>query len=122
MKRWQDWANIVLGAWMFASPWVMGFAHDGSDAALSAWLLGTAIGACAAMAYLFPQLWEEGINCVLGLFLFASPWVLGFENQTDPRTNAAIVGLLVVALAIWAMLEDDRVRERLHMRSHAKHP
>lgn len=25
--RWEEWANIAIGAWMIVSPWVLGFAH-----------------------------------------------------------------------------------------------
>ncbi len=24
---WEEWANLALGAWLVASPWVLGFAH-----------------------------------------------------------------------------------------------
>src|SRR5215470_19223722 len=26
-NRWQDWLNLILGAWLFISPWVLGFAN-----------------------------------------------------------------------------------------------
>ena len=122
MQRWQDWANIGLGAWMFVSPWLLGFSHYGGSDAMSALLLGTAIVLFASLATRMPQAWEEGINSFLGVCLMASPWVLGFENQSTPRSNAVIVGLLVTSLAAWAMLEDvgfrERMRTRLHMRRH----
>src|SRR5687767_2853564 len=30
-RRWQDWANLVLGAWLFVSPWAL--SYDG----IAAW-------------------------------------------------------------------------------------
>lgn len=42
-KRWQDWANGVLGVWMFAAPWILGLPMAGSTAAWTAWILGAAI-------------------------------------------------------------------------------
>lgn len=121
MSRWQDWGNIALGAWMFVAPWVLGFAPHGEVPALSAWMLGSAIVLFAVMATQVPQAWEEGINCLLGISVLASPWVLDFESQAIPRSNAVIVGMLVTALAVWAMLSDVSLRERLRSRLHLKH-
>ena len=120
MKRWQDWANVVLGAWMIVSPWVLGFAGDGNPAATSAWTLGAAILVFAAMAAAVPKAWEEAINILLGAALLASPWVLNFQGQSDPTSNAVVVGVLVAAFALWAMLTDTAVRERMRTRQQVK--
>jgi hypothetical protein len=116
MKRWQDWVNLVLGAWMLASPWVLGFAAGQSVAAWSAWVLGAAIVVFAGIAVSMPKAWEEAINIVLGVCLIASPWALNFAAQSTPTSNAVIVGILVAAFALWAMLMDTTVRERLFHR------
>jgi hypothetical protein len=47
--------------------------------------------------------------------------VLDFESQAIPRSNAVVVGTLVTALAVWAMLSDVSVRERIRMRLHMRH-
>jgi hypothetical protein len=120
MKRWQDWVNLVLGAWTIVSPWALGFADPKNVAALSAWILGAAIVVFAAIAVYMPRAWEEGINVLLGVALLASPWVLDFATQSTPTSNAAIVGVLVAALALWAMLSDQMVRERLLHRHQTK--
>jgi hypothetical protein len=119
MKRWQDGVNLVLGAWMIASPWTFGFADGQSPAALSAWVLGAAVIVFAVIAMSMPKAWEEAINILLGVGLMASPWVLGFAKQSEPTTNAVIVGVLVVAFALWAMLTDTSIRQRL-FHQHAK--
>jgi len=42
-NRWQDWVNLLLGAWLFISPWALGFSNMGaeggahSNAATNAW-------------------------------------------------------------------------------------
>jgi hypothetical protein len=113
MKRWQDWANLALGVWTIVSPWALGFADENSEAALAAWIIGAAIVVCAGVAVYMPRAWEEGINIVLGLSLLASPWVLGFASQSTPTSNAGIVGALVALLALWAMLRDGALRDRL---------
>ena len=120
MKRWQDWVNLVLGAWTLASPWVLGFADGQSAAAWSAWVLGAAIVIFAGIAMSVPKAWEEAINILLGVCLLASPWVLNFATQSTPTSNAAIAGVLVAAFALWAMLMDTTVRERLFHRHTTK--
>lgn len=120
MKRWQDWATFALGAWMIISPWVLGFASVYNVAALSAWALGAGIVVFAAMAVSTPRAWDEGINALLGVSLIASPWTLDFATQAKATTNAVIVGVFVAALAVWAMLSDQTVRERLFRRQQTR--
>ena len=26
--QWEEWANLLLGAWLIVSPWLLGFAHS----------------------------------------------------------------------------------------------
>jgi hypothetical protein len=115
-KRWQDGLNALLGLWMVASPSILGFAVAESPAARTAWVLGLAIIIFAGIAVYMPKAWEEAINILLGLCLIASPWALGYAGQATPATNAMIVGLLVTALAIWAMLTDTAVQKWWHDR------
>ena len=115
-KRWQDWTNAVLGLWMLASPSLLGFAVVGSPAMRAAWILGLAIVAFAGIAVYVPKAWEEALNIILGICLLVSPWALGYSDQVRPTTNAVVVGLLVTALAVWAMLMDTAVQKWWHER------
>jgi hypothetical protein len=115
-KRWQDWTNAVLGLWMLASPSLLGFAVVGSPATRAAWILGLAIVAFAGIAVYMPKAWEEALNIILGICLLVSPWALGYSDQVRPTTNAVVVGLLVTALAVWAMLMDTAVQKWWHER------
>src|SRR3981081_2532844 len=113
-KRWQDWVNLILGLWTFVSPWVFGFAAGASTAARAMWILGAAIVVFAAFAVYMHRAWEEGINSLLGVCLIASPWVLSFTEIPTPTTNAVVVGLLVTAFAVWAMLMETAVQKSAH--------
>jgi hypothetical protein len=44
--------------------------------------------------------WQDPLNLILGLWLIASPWVLGHEAEMTPTYNAVAVGILVAALAV----------------------
>ena len=103
MRRWQDWINLILGVWLFISPWVVGYAGMASAAAWNAWILGVAIVVFAAFAVSMPQIWEETVNIILGVWMVISPWVLGFTGTRNVEANAVIVGILVVVFAAWAM-------------------
>lgn len=104
-KRWQDWVNMILGAWMLSSPWVLNFA-DNLVATRSALVLGAAILVFAGIAVYMPKAWEEAANIILGICLVLSPWVLAFTDHANATANAVVVGILVVALGAWAMISD----------------
>lgn len=113
-KRWQDWINLILGLWAFVSPWILGFAVSTSIAARAMWILVAAIVVFAASAVYMHRAWEEVINILLGVCLVAAPWALSFTQQSTPTTNAVVVGLLVTAFAVWAMLMETAVQKWWH--------
>ena len=56
-----DVTNLVLGAWLFLTPWIFGFVSNAA-ASWNAWLSGVAIGVVALAAQLAFAEWEEWIN------------------------------------------------------------
>lgn len=108
-RRWKDGANLVLGAWLFVSPWVLGY--DGTHAALNAYATGAAILIIAAIAAYMPKAWEEIINTMIGVWLVMSPFVLT-QVPTKIALHTVIVGILAAAFAIWAMSNDRRFYQR----------
>lgn len=101
-QRWQDWINLLLGIWLFISPWVVGFEGSQMAASWNAWILGVAIVVFSAIAVSMPQSWEEVINLLLGIWMVISSWVIGVTSRAA-QTNAVIVGLLVILFAILAV-------------------
>ena len=111
-RRWQDWANLVLGAWVFASPWVLNY--GGTTAALNAYVMGGGIVVFALIAAYMPKAWEEIINMLLGVWLVVSPFVLGFSAMTEIALHTVVVGILATAFAIWAMSNEQSFYKRWH--------
>ena len=109
-ERWQNWVNVVLGAWLVLSPWVLGFA-DQKTAAIVAWSLGAAVIVFAGLGARVQDAWEEAITLVLGVLLMGAPWALEFADERTATANVALSGTLVVVFAIWAMLRDLDVRK-----------
>jgi hypothetical protein len=110
-KRWQDWLNLLIGIWLFISPWVIGFVGTDAAASWNAWILGVAIVVFSAIAVSMPQAWEEVINILLGIWMVISSWVIGVTAR-PAETNAVIVGLLVILFAAWAMAMNRTWRNR----------
>jgi len=111
-RRWQDWANLILGAWIFVSPWFM--SYGGTTAALNAYVMGGGIVVFALIAAYMPKAWEEIINMLLGVWLVVSPFVLGFSASTVIALHTVVVGILATAFAIWAMSNEQSFYKRWH--------
>jgi len=120
--HWQDWDDLLLGLWVFSSPWVFGFPPAAAAAHWSAWILGGAITVVAIVTLFIPRAWDEPLTALLGLCLILSPWVLGFSDLMRASSACLVAGVLVIALACRAMLEDGIPqtwwREHPHARSH----
>jgi hypothetical protein len=101
-KRSQDWANLVLAVCLFISPWFIGFAAEIMPS-WNAWIVGIMLGALAIAALSAFAEWEEWANLVLGLWLIASPWLLGFAAKENAMWTSLALGLLVVAVSLWAV-------------------
>ena len=98
--RWQDWVNLILGIWLFISPW---FWHAPMTPAWNQWILGVIVVVMALWALATPAMsFPEWINVIAGIWLFIAPWVLGFysTNYTSAWCQW-IVGVIVFILAIW---------------------
>jgi len=99
---WQDWTNLLLGFWLFVSPWVFQLPND-SVVAWNAWISGGIIAVIAAAALYQVQKWEEWTNAIVGIWIACSPWVFGFSHDPVNTSNAVIVGLLVLCVAGWEL-------------------
>jgi hypothetical protein len=104
-KHWQDYANIVLGVWLLAAPFVLGF--EGQAVALwTTAVVGVLILATAVGAVLLPRPWEDWTETVLGACLVVSPLFIEFGTQSG-AANALITGLLVLTMSLWAVEDQE---------------
>jgi SPW repeat len=98
--RWQDWTNIGLGAWLFFSPWILGYA---GPIAHNAWLLGALTALCALWALAKPDYRiVEGMNVGLGLWVFFAPAALR-SGSVVAVWNAWLTGAVIAILALWVL-------------------
>jgi hypothetical protein len=116
-NRWQDWDNLILGIWLFISPWVLRFAATapaatpGAGAAASggnalgyaswnAWVLGVIVFLVALSALSRMVFWQSWITLVLGVWIFIAPWVLGFAGYPRAAWDHWIVGALIFLVSV----------------------
>jgi hypothetical protein len=113
MKHWQDPVIALLGAWLILSPWAVGFA--GSLLPMANFVVvGVLLVAAGVGAILVPKAWEEWVEVALGVWLIASPWLLGFAEMQMPMQNALFTGLAVLVLSLWVLGTDDEYGGWLH--------
>jgi hypothetical protein len=98
-----DIINLVLGAFLFFTPWLFGYAAGAMSGA--AWISGTLIVFASMAALAAFAEWEEWANLFLGVWVFVSPWVLGFDGSQAMHINL-VVGIIVALLATIELWSD----------------
>jgi hypothetical protein len=103
-KHWEDWVGAVLGFWLLVSPWVLEYGE--MAARQNAVLVGFLLIATEFAILSAFRVWEEWISVILGAWLVVSPWALGAGLVAT--LNFVIVGLLVLALALYEIWDERR--------------
>ena len=104
-KNVQDWINLVCGALLFVSPWVLRFSGD-AMAARAAWIGGVIIFAMGLVALMQFAEWEEWIALIVGALVVIAPWALGFAAIQAAMWSCVVLGVIVVLSSIseiWAV-------------------
>ena len=115
MNQWSnaklcDLANLILGAFLFLSPWLFAFAAGPQSQ--SAHISGIVIAVLSVAALAAFAVWEEWLNLIVGLWVIVSPWVLGF-SATTAATVHIVIGVLASVLAaieLWFMYQEPPAR------------
>jgi hypothetical protein len=100
MKRYEapfDLYNVILGAFLFVSPWLFAFGY--APARESAFASGALLVLISLLAIVAFREWQEWINLAIGCWILSSPWILGFPHTSSMHVAAA-VGAIVVYLSL----------------------
>lgn len=91
---------VLAGIWLFVSPWVYG-AYTLQNA-WNSWIVGALMVVFAAIRLSGPATMSGAswVNCLLGIWTFASPWIYGYTNNEGRFVNSLVVGVIVFLLAI----------------------
>ena len=105
MKTWsrfEDWANVALGAYLFFVPF---FVATNAASSWNAYIVGILILCVSLFALARPESkGAEWTNVVLGAWMVIAPFVLGAGALAGAMAaNAYVVGTLVIVLAAIAL-------------------
>jgi hypothetical protein len=102
-----DLYQVLLGSFLFVSPWLFSFSYGPARAnALASGAILVLVSGLTIFA--FTEL-EEWISLLIGCWVLASPWVLGFPHQSGMHV-AVVVGAVIVylsALELWLIHNRD---------------
>ncbi|XVV02436.1 SPW repeat domain-containing protein [Actinosynnema sp. CA-248983] len=99
--RWQDWAEVAIGALVLLSPLVV----ETSTAAMWTMIVLGALIAIDGLASLAmpAMVYGEWFQMLLGALLFISPWVMGYSGLMAASWVSWVGGVLTVAMGAMAM-------------------
>ena len=100
--KWEDWVGMALGVLLIASPWLAGYSGN-QNAVANAVIAGGVIVLAELLGPLGVAKIGEAIGAGAGLWLMASPFVLGFGSQLVAAVVTAGMGLLILLFTAWTM-------------------
>lgn len=105
---WKPFVRAMTALWILISPWVL--VHLSMDpasqpqvggGALANFLIVGVVMMVASMAPLtVSAAWEGLVHTAMGIWLIASPWVVGFHSDVGLTLNAVALGMLTLAVSV----------------------
>jgi hypothetical protein len=98
---------LILAILLFLSPWVFAFTYE--LAREESWAVGLLLTIASATALFALRSWKEWLILLLGLWLVAAPWLLGFPHAAAMKIHVG-VGLVIAYLAgldLWLLRHDS---------------
>lgn len=92
-----DVYNLFFAAVLFISPWL--FKLTNSQGKIDLWVTSAIIVVLSLAAIIAYRDWEEWINVLMGVWLIASPWLLGFPHTRAMHLSIGF-GVVIVLLAL----------------------
>lgn len=96
--KWRDGLLLALGLVLIVAPLLLDFVGD-ARAAWHSLLAGALLFTLGAAALHRQRSWEELAMLLLGLWLIAAPFLLGFEPGPAGGAHQAIGGVVVIDAA-----------------------
>jgi hypothetical protein len=116
-RTWEDWFGMLLGVLIVVSPWFPFSSHDVMDAErstmiLNTFVVGMLVFGLAQLEYVALQRWEEVGEIALGLWLIASPFILGYAGDDMLRAWHVALGAIVILLGALQLWQDWRLSDQ----------
>jgi len=110
-RRWQDQVILLLGIWLFISPFALGYPGN-SPPAINAFIAGAVMAILAAFDLYKTYVWAVLLNIVIGAWVAVSPWLIGVVQDRPMTTSMLIVGIATVVLGLWELRTDPELHEQ----------
>jgi uncharacterized membrane protein HdeD (DUF308 family) len=110
-KRWQDQVILLLGIWLFVSPWALGYASS-SPAGTNAFVAGAIMVILAAFDLYQTHVWAVLLNLIVGVWVTVSPWMIDVVRDRRMSASLLIVGIATIVLAMWELRADPELHEQ----------
>lgn len=97
-------ANIVMGFWLIAAPWIYGYVDGGGPGTWNNLIAGAMLSVFAYLRYRAPDSAStlSWINLLLGIWVALSPWMYGYTGDLARTFNNVTLGILIAAFALWS--------------------
>ena len=108
-RTWEDWCGMLLGAVIVASPWfpIQDATITGNQSMiLNAVAIGLAVFGISQLEYVALQRWQEVTTILMGLWLIASPYVMGYSGEGLLRVYHTGLGAALVLLGVLQLWQD----------------
>ena len=119
MSPWTRWnvVAIIAGVWLFISPWALTLLTE-PHSVWNFWIVGILMVVVGVVALANPAMVEiKYAALVLGIWLFLSPWILGYSAVASAAWNAWVVGIIAVIVAALAISAARQVQEGAERRA-----
>ena len=110
-RTWEDWLGMGVAVLIGLSPWLADQQGDQS-VMLNAVFVGAVALVLAELEVVDLHRWQEIGEIACGLWLAASPFVLGYANAGDLRYWHFALGAGVVLLAALELWQDWKLTDR----------
>lgn len=108
-----DVAELAVGTWLVISPFLLSYTEN-RQATLTAVMIGAFLPLTTLFSIAKPAYWEEYLSIGLGLFLIASPFMLGFSSLLAATINTVASGIVLGAIAIAALYQQRKIDRNLN--------
>lgn len=116
--RWQDQVILLLGLWLFISPWALGYL-GAAPISLNASITGAVIVLMAAFDLFKTYAWAVVVSLLAGVWIAVSPWVPALADRDAMMVSNVIVGISTVVLALWELRSDPDLYRQIAGRAHS---
>jgi hypothetical protein len=110
--KWASWLNLIAGVWLICAPGVLYFGSGIVTANAITFGVVTVLVAIWSLASARTTHAPAWINLVIGVWMFISPWTLGYSTSGPALWNAVIVGGLMVIFSAIRMTDRSVLARR----------